>query len=167
MMFRNGYSRCMRLYRGSDQIVDKSRILEPRHSTDFGRGFYTTESEKQAEEWAVKIRGRRRTGHAYVSEYEYDGSDALAIIVFDGPTEDWFDFVHSNRIEGIEHDYDIIIGPVADDNVYETIFNYESGMLSKEQAIAALRAAELDGQVLFHTDKSLECLRYIGFREAE
>lgn len=164
-MFRKRHQGRMRVYHGSNQIVEKPRILEPKHTTDFGRGFYTTESEKQAEEWAVKIKGRRKTAHAYVSEYEYEGSDDIVVIIFDGPTEEWFDFVHSNRVDNIEHDYDIIIGPVADDSVYETIFSYEAGLLTKEQAITALKAAELDGQVLFHTDKSLECLRYLGYKE--
>lgn len=89
------------------------------------------------------------------------------MIVFEGSTDEWFDFVHSNRVDRIEHDYDIIVGPVADDNVYETIFSYEAGLLTKEQAIIALKTARLDGQVLFHTDKSLEHLRYLGYGEVE
>ena len=48
-MFRNRYSKRMRLYHGSDQIVEKPRILEPNRQMDFGRGFYTTDSRKQAE----------------------------------------------------------------------------------------------------------------------
>lgn len=145
--------------------MEKPRILESKHSTDFGRGFYTTESEKQAEEWAIKVKSRRKTAHAYVSEYEYEESDNLIMISFDGPTKEWFDFVHSNRIDKHEHRYDVIIGPVADDNVYETIFSYESGVLTKDQAITALKAAKLDGQILFHTDKSLRDVTFLGYRE--
>lgn len=166
-MFRNRYSRRMRLYHGSDRIVDRPRILEPRHSTDFGRGFYTTESQEQAEKWALKMRDRRGSESAYVSIYDYDEGDDLKILVFDGPTEDWLDFVHSNRIQAIDHDYDVIIGPIADDGVLMTLFKYDNNMLTKEQAIEELKAGKYQGQVLFHTDKSLDSIHYIGYREVE
>ena len=67
----------------------------------------------------------------------------------------------------IDHEYDLVIGPVADDGVYETIFEYESGVISKETAIRFLKSAKLDNQVTFHTDKSLECIRFIGYKELD
>ena len=86
---------------------------------------------------------------------------------FDDPSEEWFDFVYSNRYDEIEHDYDIIIGPVADDGVVQTLFRYYDGVITKEQAIVELKTTKFDGQVLFHTNKSLEQLTYIGYREVE
>ena len=134
---------------------------------DFGRGFYTTESVEQASEWAIKIRDRRDTGNAIVSIYDYDDGEELKILKFDGPTLEWFDFVHSNRTEKLEHDYDVIIGPIADDGVIETLFRYDDGLITKEQAIEELKSARFDGQVLFHTDKSLERLTYVGYKEVK
>ena len=91
----------------------------------------------------------------------------MKVLIFDGPTEEWFDFVEFNRMGVSIHDYDIVIGPVADEGVFKVLFRYEQGYLTKEQTIQQLEAAKLDGQVLFHTDKSLGCLRYIGYWEVE
>ncbi len=59
----------------------------------------------------------------------------------------------------------MIIGPVADDNVYETLFNYSIGRITKEEAILELKSVTLDGQILFHTDKSLEYVTFLGYKE--
>ena len=91
----------------------------------------------------------------------------MRILEFDGPTAEWFDFITSNRMSESEHNYDIIIGPVADDSVYETSFSFEMGEITREESIMQLKAAKLDGQVLFHTDKSLRCIKYVGYREVD
>ena len=65
------------------------------------------------------------------------------------------------------HDYDIVIGPVADEGVYYVLLLYESGAISSEETIIRLEAARLDGQVLFHTDKSLDDIVFTGYREVE
>lgn len=155
----------MRVYHGSDQIVSRPRILNPNRHMDFGKGFYTTESEEQAENWAIKIMNRRNSIQAFVSIYEYEISDDLKVLKFDAPTEEWFDFVYSNRLDVIKHDFDIIIGPVADDGIVQTIFRYDEGLITKERAIMDLKTTKFDGQVLFHTDKSLERLTYVGYKE--
>ena len=157
----------MRIYHGSDQVVMKPRILEPNRCMDFGCGFYTTESEKQAGEWAVKVRDRHDAEHAYVTIYDYTADNELKVLMFDNPTTEWFDFVHSNRSGAMTHDYDVIIGPVADDGIVQTLFRYDDGLISKEQAIVELKTVKFDGQVLFHTDKSLKHLAYIGFKEVK
>ncbi len=155
----------MRLYHGSDQVVEKPLILEPNRAMDFGKGFYVTESEEQATRWARTVMERRGSEHAHVSEYEYGGSAELNVLVFDGPTEEWLDFVEMNRLSDSEHDYDIVIGPVADEGVYFVLMLYESGAISSEETIRRLKASKLDGQVLFHTEKSLGSIVFIGFRE--
>lgn len=161
-MFRNGYPKRMRLYHGSNQIVREPRILEPNRQMDFGKGFYTTQSYKQAERWAGDVRRKRGADHAHVSEYEYNESGRLRVLVFDGPTEEWLDFVETNRLKGDSHDYDIAIGPVADEGVYYVLLLYESGAISCEETMIRLEAARLDGQVLFHTGKSLDDIVFMG-----
>lgn len=146
-------------------MVEKPLILEPGRRMDFGKGFYVTESSKQAEDWAKTVMQRRESEHAFVSEYEYDESEELKVLVFDGPTDDWLDFVQANRLRGVEHDYDIVIGPVADEGVYYVLMLYDSGAISKAETISRMKTAKLDGQVLFHTDKLLESLVYIGYWE--
>ena len=70
-------------------------------------------------------------------------------------------------MKGDLHDYDIVIGPVADEGVYYVLLLYESGAISSEETIIRLEAARLDGQVLFHTDKSLDDIVFMGFKEVE
>lgn len=155
----------MRLYHGSNQPVRDPRIMESHHTMDFGSGFYTTQSEKQATDWARTVTRRRKGGVPTVTEYDYDESEGLKILVFDGPTDEWLDFVSANRYGDCVHDYDIILGPVADEGVYKILIAYFRGLLTKQQAIGELKTGQLDGQVLFHTDRSLERLSYVGDRE--
>ena len=161
-MFRNRYSKRMRLYHGSDQSVRSPRILKTGRTMDFGEGFCTARSRQQASDWAKTVGWRRRGGRSTVTEYEYEESDDLRILIFEGPTEDWLEFVLANRNGDFVHDYDIILGPVADDGVYDTLMDYSRGYLTKEMAIEKLKVREFDGQMLFHTDKSLDCLTYVG-----
>ncbi len=148
-------------------MVTSPQILESNRGMDFGKGFYTTSSRRQAENWSKSVSRREKTTCSYVSEYEYDESEDLDVLLFDGPTEEWFDFVEFNRMDDLGHDYDVVIGPVADEGVFTILYRFEIGLISKEQAMQLLESARLDGQVLFHTDKSLQHLRYVGSWEVK
>lgn len=157
----------MKVYHGSDTVVQKPRILHSKRRMDFGSGFYTTQSHTQAEKWARSVRRRRDSPEAFVTEFDYEEKPGMNVLIFDGPSAEWFDFIIRNRKGTFTHDYDIIIGPVADDSVYDTLFLFESGYITREEAIRKLNSAKLDGQILFHTDKSLECITYIDSWEVE
>ena len=157
----------MKIYHGSDTVVQKPRILHSKRRMDFGSGFYTTQSRTQAEKWARSVRRRRDSPEAFVTEFDYEEKPEMNVLIFDGPFAEWFDFIIRNRKGTFTHDYDIIIGPVADDSVYDTLFLFESGYITREEAIRKLNSAKLDGQILFHTDKSLECITYIDSWEVE
>ena len=157
----------MKVYHGSDTVVQKPRIFHSKRRMDFGSGFYTTQSRTQAEKWARSVRRRRDSPEAFVTEFDYEEKPEMNVLIFDGPFAEWFDFIIRNRKGTFTHDYDIIIGPVADDSVYDTLFLFESGYITREEAIRKLNSAKLDGQILFHTDKSLECITYIDSWEVE
>lgn len=157
----------MKVYHGSDTVVQKPRILHSKRRMDFGSGFYTTQSRTQAEKWARSVRRRRDSPEAFVTEFDYEEKPGMNVLIFDGPSAEWFDFIICNRKGTFTHDYDIILGPVADDSVYDTLFLFESGYITREEAIRKLNSAKLDGQILFHTDKSLECITYIDSWEVE
>lgn len=157
----------MKVYHGSDTVVQKPRILHSKRRMDFGSGFYTTQSRTQAEKWARLVRRRRDSPEAFVTEFDYEEKPEMNVLIFDGPFAEWFDFIIRNRKGTFTHDYDIIIGPVADDSVYDTLFLFESGYITREEAIRKLNSAKLDGQILFHIDKSLECITYIDSWEVE
>ena len=157
----------MKLYHGSLEVVSDPRIITPNRTLDYGRGFYTTTSYEQAEQW---VRRRKGTQHSvgYVNVYELADilPNDIKQLRFETPTEEWVDFVMRNRTEkGYEHSYDIVYGPVANDRVYAAFALYESNLLDKEGLIRELRAYELVDQFLFHTEQSLQHLTFIEAKE--
>lgn len=157
----------MKLYHGSLEVVSEPRIITPNRTLDYGRGFYTTTSYEQAEQW---VRRRKGTQHTvgYVNVYELADilPDDIKQLRFETPTEEWVDFVMRNRTEkGFEHSFDIVYGPVANDRVYAAFALYESNLLDKEGLIRELRAYELVDQFLFHTEQSLQHLTFIEAKE--
>ena len=151
-------------YHGSDTIVDSPRILEAKRPLDFGGGFYATTSESQAKSWAIKVAYRNNNNHRCVNRYEFDLEKAkleLTVIHFEIADEKWLDFICDNRSGKSTGDYDIVIGPVADDRVYRVVVEYENGDLDKETALKNLKMESLCDQILFHTEKALKYLKYI------
>ncbi len=151
-------------YHGSDTIVDRPRILEPKRPLDFGGGFYVTTNKTQAKNWAKKVSLRNNNSHKCINKYEFDFDKAksdLVIIHFKTADERWLDFICDNRSGKSKDDYDIVIGPVADDRVYRVVVEYENGDLDKETALKNLKIETHCDQILFHTEKSLDYLKYI------
>ncbi len=157
-------------YHGSDTIVDTPKILEAKRPLDFGGGFYVTTSRRQAKSWAIKVAYRNNNNHKCVNMYEFDEIQAkanLAVIHFEIADEKWLDFICANRSGKNTGEYDIVIGPVADDRVYRVVVEYENGDLDKETALKNLKTEALCDQILFHTPRSLEYLKYIDTEVAD
>ena len=157
----------MKLYHGSLEVVSEPRIIAPNRTLDYGRGFYTTTSYEQAEQWVRRRKGVQQVvGYVNVYELAECLPDEIKQLRFDSPTEEWVDFVMRNRTErGYEHSFDIVYGPVANDRVYAAFALYESNLLDKEGLIRELRAYELVDQFLFHTEQSLQYLTFIEAKE--
>lgn len=152
-------------YHGSDTVVDLPKILDAKRPLDFGDGFYVTTSEVQAKGWATKVSYRNNTNYRCVNRYDFDFEKAkmnLKIIRFEVADEKWLDFICNNRSGKPVENYDVVIGPVADDRVYRVVVEYENGDMDRETALKNLKAELLCDQILFHTEKSLEYLKYIG-----
>ncbi|MBO7630651.1 MAG: DUF3990 domain-containing protein [Bacteroidales bacterium] len=158
----------MKLYHGSIVTVKNPSIRQGRSNTDFGKGFYTTIDYEQAARWARIRRERAGSGAAIVSVYSVDDDilqrDDLHIMAYNGATVEWLDFVVANRRNAPLHNYDIVLGPVANDNLYATISLYENGELSAEAAIVQLKTHVLFNQVSFHT---LAAIAHLRFEEAK
>ena len=151
-------------YHGSDTVVDMPKILEAKRPLDFGGGFYVTTSKKQAKNWALKVAYRNNTNHKCVNRYKLELEKAktdLTVICFERADEKWLDFICDNRSGKATGDYDIVIGPVADDRVYRVVVEYENGDIDRETALKNLKTEALCNQILLHTEKSLEYLKYI------
>lgn len=158
----------MILYHGSLEIVEHPHILEANRPLDFGIGFYTTTSLQQARRW-VKLRMEQQNASiGYINIYEYSAKKGLHTRLFRSANKAWVDFVHANRtMQDYNHDYDIVTGPVANDNVYLSFNLYESGIISKRELIRRLKTYRLVDQMLFHTERSLETLTYTGNKEVK
>ena len=158
----------MKLYHGSSVVVRKPLIARGRKTTDFGKGFYTTDFE-QAARWARIKRERLGHGKAVVSVYDFDErfleADEFQVLRYQGATEKWLDLVVRNRKGVLEHHYDLVMGPVANDRLYATIIMYEKGDLSVEAAIVQLKTHVLFDQLSFHSREALKCLRFVSSEE--
>ena len=157
----------MILFHGSNTIVKEPRIIDSNRYLDFGPGFYTTTNENQAVNFAQKV-VQRKKGNSVVNVYELDDASIkdLKVKEFDGPNEEWLDFVSANRNGTYNGEqYDLIIGAVADDDVYRTLQVYASGLLTKEQALEALKIKKLFNQYVFATNRSLKVLKFVKAEE--
>ncbi len=162
----------MILYHGSTELVERPEIRKKKKENnylDFGAGFYTTTSYEQAERWArIKMR-REKKDIGYVSVYEFDLESAeknCKITRFESADLKWLDFVVTNRSGKPAGDRsDIHIGPVADDNVYQSIRYFETGVYDAEYTVKKLKTEVLHDQWTFHTEKSLLCVKFIKSQE--
>jgi len=139
---------------------------------DFGAGFYTTSSFKQAKSWAISrlafrlakglsIEGLQPT----VSVYDFNDSEARSNFkVLDFKTADiaWLEYVAKNRREESVEPYDLIIGPVADDKTMKVVVLYVRGRYTAEEAIRRLEPEKLDNQYTFANRKALQYLTFEG-----
>lgn len=153
----------MILYHGSNTIVKNPELVEQNRFLDFGYGFYTTTNKEQAENFAKKVTVRRG-GNPVVNVYEFDDKAEMDLNIkrFSAPDEEWLDFVSAHRNGTYDGEkYDVIIGAVSNDDVYRTLQVYSSGLLTKEQALEALKVKKLFNQYVFATEKSLAFLKFI------
>ena len=157
----------MLLYHGSIELVSNPEIRISNRTLDYGFGFYTTSSYKQAEDW-VKRKLSDAIQVGVVNVYEFDESylNKLNTLLFYKPTEEWVDFVMKNRTDiDFDHGYDIVYGPVANDKVYASFALYEAGIIDKTTLIKDLKTYKLVDQYLFHTAESLKTIKFLEAKE--
>ena len=156
----------MILYHGSNLIIDKPKLIPQNRFLDFGFGFYTTTNKIQAISFAEKVYRRKKEGKKQVSIYEVNEEKLFSecsALRFDLPDEKWLDFVSQNRSGNYDgENYDVIYGPVANDDVYTTFTLYQAGTLTKAQTLEALKIKKLYNQMVFASEKALSYLEFIG-----
>lgn len=158
----------MIVYHGSNMIVKEPKLIEQNRFLDFGFGFYTTTNKLQAENFAKKV-AIRKNGIPTVNIYEIDDNcvkNLLNTKYFEKPNEEWLDFVLANRSDLYNREkFDLIIGAVANDDVYRTLQIYSSGLLTKMQTLSALKIKKLFNQYVFTTNKAIKFLKFIKSEE--
>lgn len=145
-------------------IVDKPMLLEQQRTLDFGPGFYLTSSENQAVKWAKNVTKRRAEGEAMLSVFSVDDCFRvnLRVLEFESANAEWLEYVVQNR-RGVvvPNDYDVVIGPVANDNTLPVIDNYMDGIYTIEEAVKRLLPQNLTDQFAFKTEEALSVLSFL------
>ena len=159
----------MILYHGSTELVDCPEIRTSENYLDFGNGFYTTTSYEQAERWAkIKMRRENKSvGFVTIYEFDFDAAKAECTIRdFPKAEMNWLQFVTRNRSgESINDGADMHIGPVADDNVYQSIRLFETGAYDAEYTVKKLKTEVLHDQWAFRTEEILTYLTFVEGKE--
>lgn len=148
----------MILYHGSNRVIDKIDLSKGRKYKDFGQGFYTTHLQEQAAAWSKQV-AERFGGVPVVNEYEFDLESAIAdglnVKIFDKPNKEWAEFVIANRkkeSEEFHHDYDIVIGPVANDDIARIFGLYDMNIIDLKAVVVGLTYKKLNSQFFFGDD---------------
>lgn len=160
----------MKLYHGSNVIVDNPEVAKGKPFKDFGRGFYLSDTIEQAMEMAERVVERIGNGQTpIVTTYEFDDSamtdGLLKVKRFEAYTEEWAEFVLRNRDRKTQqpfHDYDIVYGPIADDGVVRQMRRFEMGAITLKELMQELQyPPKITFQYFFGSEKALEKLKFL------
>lgn len=157
----------MILFHGTNVEFYKIEINKTKKFKDFGQGFYLTDIRSQAEELACK-RALMFGGSPIVQEYEFDetnlSSPTINVLKFDKVSAEWANFIYNNRSrlpKPFKHNYDIVIGPIADDGVAYLLGRYEEGSYTLDDLAKELEYKKLNSQYYFGTQKAINLLKRI------
>ena len=146
----------MTVYHGSNVIVQSPKILTDGYYKDFGFGFYCTNLELQAKRWALT----KRKNHV-VNIYDYVEDESLQYLKFTSMTDQWLDFIADCRL-GKEHSFDIVEGPMADDQIWDYVEDFVRGTISRAAFWELAKFRYPTHQITFCTEKALSTLRFTG-----
>ena len=154
----------MKLYHGSNIVVEMPVIIASNRRLDFGTGFYLTSDLSQAQRWAA-LTTKRRGGREAVSVFDFDRSalKQLNVLTFEKPDSHWLKYTVVNRTTSGDNDvFDIVIGPVANDRTSGVIAAYIAGLYDEQEAIRRLLPQKLKNQYAFKTERALCYLSFCG-----
>lgn len=152
-------------YHGSTEIIEHPDVNHSKNYLDFGRGFYLTTFKEQSEKWA-KRKGMRLSKPGIVNVYELsEDLSTFKTLNFEGEDEKWLDFVCSCRKGETKYkEFDIIIGNVADDNVFKVLDMYFRGFIPKERALKEIHYYKLNNQICITNQEVLNTV--LKFKES-
>lgn len=155
----------MIVYHGTTEIIEMPDVKHSKKYLDFGKGFYLTTFEEQAKKWAIR-KAMRQGKTAVVNSYEMkDNLEKHRVLSFAKENEKWLEFVCACRKgESLNADYDIIIGSVADDDVFKTVDMYFRGLWDKKKVLEELRYYKMNDQICIVNQNTLN--EIIAFQKA-
>ncbi|MCF0222762.1 MAG: DUF3990 domain-containing protein [Fibrobacter sp.] len=142
------------VYHGSCAEVKNPSVILRKRTKDFGPGFYCTLIKEQAHRWAMKFET------PLINFFEYRIPEKLKILEFKTMTEEWLDFIVACR-NGVGHDYDIVIGAMADDQIYNFISDFIEGNLTREQFWILAKFKYPAHQICFCTENALQSIKFL------
>ena len=165
----------MILYHGSNVEINQIDLGLCKPYKDFGTGFYTTQFEKQAVNMAKRTI-RQFGGKPYITKFAIDDTElqncSIVKKVFTTPTNEWALFVLNNRNRNfsdaanlncnLDNKYDIVIGPVANDDIRLLFDLFEDKILKLEELAKRLEFKNLTSQISFHTKDAVKLLSKLG-----
>lgn len=131
-----------------------------RKNADFGQGFYTSCDKEFSERWARSRKGLKTILNAYTLSL-----GGLKIKRFER-NEEWYDYIYRNR-NGYEDafiDYDVVIGPIANDTIYDTWGILTSGLIDRAKSIEILSLGNCYNQTVLKTENALKNLKWLSSR---
>ena len=150
------------LYHGSNYNFDVVDLSKSKDRRDFGKGFYTTTISEQAEDWAATLFDRYKGDGIIIYEMELELVGNLSVKHYEDLSKEWLIMVQKNRtLGGIQHNFDVVQGPVANDKTARTIALYIAGIINANEAIERLQFNKINNQVSLHTPAALSCLKII------
>lgn len=170
----------MILYHGSEKIIEKPIYGKGNLRNDYGRGFYCTENEELAKEWACS---NNKNGFANKYELNMEGLNVLYLNSKKYNILHWLAILTKNRtywenstISEVAKkyisdnfmidmaEYDVIIGYRADDSYFSFARDFVSGTISYRQLSEAMKLGE---QVVLISEKAFENIKYISNNPAD
>lgn len=150
------------LFHRSGVAVERPEVRKTVYTKDFSYGFYCTKIYSQAERWALRHNDLENGESPIVNLYRYTPNKKLKYKVFKKMTNEWLDFIAMCRgSRGITpHDYDIVEGPMADDQVWNHVDDFLSGRITRRQFWEYARYKNPTHQITFHTEDALKCLHF-------
>ncbi len=154
----------MKIYHGGYSCITKPEIRISVNHKDFGQGFYCTELQTQAERWSMRFQP------SIISVFQYtelcSEQSALDMLIFDEMTDEWLDFIADCR-SGKPHEHDIVSGAMANDQVWNYVADYISGILTREQFWVLAQFKHPTHQIAFCTINALKCLHFVESYEVK
>lgn len=151
----------MIIYHGSYMEVAAPDLVHSRKAVDFGPGFYTTPIYEQARKWCNRFQRRHQSGVISVYEMDEKMLESLLVLSFDAYSEEWLDFIVKCRRKEDISSFDVVIGGIANDKVFNTLELFFDGLIDKKETIRRLRYEKPNLQICFRTERALQCIRFV------
>ena len=160
----------MILYHGSYTAIEKPDLRFSRPKTDFGKGFYLTPLKEQAISWSNRFRYERGTSVISIFNFLLKPGeklpDTIRVLEFDTHSAEWLDFITACRLgQPVDSKWDLVLGGVANDKVFDTLQLYFDNLISADEAIGRLRYNKPNYQYCFKTQSLID--EYLSFAGSE